>query len=129
MGEILKEIKGKTHKVIVTASNGKTKVYKTKGNFDNLFNSLAPSIKSNYFFKQKDLAYINDELVPMGATAYDARVFVIGGQNSQITSTPMDGRSNLARVLPYFHWDDAYQFIMDNATQEDVNGWLQRNPI
>lgn len=121
------DIKNKTHKVTITASNGKTKVYKTKGNFNVLFNSLAPSIKSNYFFKQRDLAYINDELVPIGATAYDTRVFVIGGKNSQITSIPMDGRSNVARVLPYFHWDDAYQFIMDNATQEDVNEWLQRN--
>lgn len=127
MGETLKPIKGKTHKVVITASNGKSKMFKTKGNFDVPFNSLASSVKSNYFFKQKDLEYINCELVPIGASAYDARIFVIGGRNSQIISTPMDGRSNLGRVLPYFNWSDAYQFIMDNATQEDINEWLRRN--
>lgn len=63
----------------------------------------------------------------MGASAYDARIFVIGGRNSQIISTPMDGRSNLGRVLSYFNWSDAYQFIMDNATQEDISEWLGRN--
>lgn len=127
MGEMLKTIKGKTHKVVITASNGKTKMWKTKGNFDEPFNSLAPSVKSNYFFKQKDLEYINKELVPMGCSAYDARIFVIGGKNSQINSTKMDGRSNLGKVLPYFNWSDAYQFIMDNATQEDITEWLRRN--
>lgn len=127
MGEMLKTIKGKTHKVVITASNGKTKMWKTKGNFDEPFNSLAPSVKSNYFFKQKDLEYINKELVPMGCSAHDARIFVIGGRNSQINSTKMDGRSNLAKVLPYFNWSDAYQFIMDNATQEDITEWLKRN--
>ena len=118
---------GKMYKVVITASNGKTKMFKTRGNFDIHFNSLAPSVKSNYFSKQKDLEYINSELVPMGASAYDARIFVIGGRNSQIISTPMDGRSNLGRVLSYFNWSDAYQFIMDNATQEDVSEWLGRN--
>lgn len=127
MGEILKPISSKTYKVVITASNGKTKMFKTRGNFDTPFNSLAPSVKSNYFFKQKDLEYINSELVPMGASTYDARIFVIGGRNSQIISTPMDGRSNLGKVLPYFNWSDAYQFIMDNATQEDVSEWLRRN--
>ena len=127
MGEVLKPIKGKTHKVVITASNGKTKLYKTKGNFDVPFNSLAPSIKSNYFFKQRDLEYINKELIPMGCSANDARIFVIGGRNSRINSTKIDGRSNLAKTLPYFHWDDAYQFIMDNATQEDTTEWLRRS--
>lgn len=125
MGELLKPIKGKTYKVVVTASNGKTKTWKTKGNFDVPFNSLAPSIKSNYFFKQRDLDFINKELVPMGCSAYDARIFIIGGRNSQITSTKIDGRSNLGKTLPFFHWDNTYQFIMDNATQEDVNEWLK----
>lgn len=127
MGEILKSIKGKTCKVTITASNGKTKTWKTKGNFDDPFSTLAPSIKSNYFFKQKDLDYINKELVPMGCSAYDARVFIIGGRNSQITPSKIDGRSNLAKTLPYFNWYNAYQFIMDNATQKDITEWLERN--
>lgn len=112
------------NKVTIIASNGKTKVYKTKGNFDVPFNALAPTIKSTYFFKQKDLDYINTKLNKMGCTAYNARIFVIGGRNAQIISSKMDGRSNLAKVLPYFHWDDAYQFMMDNSTQDDISAWL-----
>lgn len=112
------------NKVTIIASNGKTKVYKTKSNFNIPFNALAPTIKSTYFFKQKDLDYINTNLTKMGCTAYDARIFVIGGRNAQIISTKMDGRCGLAKVLSYFHWDDAYQFMMDNATQNDISEWL-----
>lgn len=115
------------NKVIITAANGKTKLYKTKGNFDVPFNTLAPSIKeSTYYFKQTDLDFINNTLIPKGLTAKDAKVFVIGGKDTQIYSVPMDGRSKLSKALPYFHWDDAYQFMMDNSTQENVTEWLKR---
>lgn len=127
MGERLSILKGKMVKVVVTASNGKTKVYKTKGNFDVPFNALAPSIKdSTYFFKKNDLEFIHNTLVPKGCTAYDAKLFVIGGKNAQVNTFKMDGRSGLAKTLPYLHWDDVYQFMMDNATQTDVNEWLKR---
>lgn len=127
MGETLTTLKGNMVKVIVTAANGKTKLYKTKGNFDVPFNALAPSIKnSTYYFKKNDLEFINKELVPKGCTAYDARVFVIGGKNSNISSVPMDGRTKIAKTLPYLHWDDVYNFLMDNSTQNDVNEWLRR---
>lgn len=112
------------NKVTIIASNGCKKVFKTKGDFDVLFTALAPSIKSAYFFKQKDLDYINNSLTKIGCTAYDARVFVIGGRRTQITSTRLDGRSKKAKTLPYFHWDYAYQFMMDNSTQNDVCDWL-----
>lgn len=126
MGTILSTLKGKMVKVIVTASNGKTKLYKTKGNFDVPFNALAPSIKCAYFFKKKDLEFIENTLVPKGCTAYDAKLFVIGGKNSSVYSVPMDGRTKLAKTLPYLHWDDVYQFMMDNATPTDVNEWLKK---
>lgn len=127
MGEKLSTLKGKMVKVIVTASNGKTKLYKTKGNFDVPFNALAPSIKdSTYFFRKKDLEFIENTLVPKGCTAYDAKQFVIGGKNSSVYSVPMDGRTKLAKTLPYLQWDDVYQFMMDNATPTDVNEWLKR---
>lgn len=113
------------NKVTIVASNGHKKVFKTKGNFDVPFTTLAQSIKSNYFFKRKDLDYINNNLVKLGCTAYDARVFVIGGRATQITSAHADGRNAYVKTLPYFHWDDAYQFMMDNATQDDVSNWLE----
>lgn len=113
------------NKVTIIASNGNKKVYKTKGNFDVPFTALAPTIKSTYFFKQKDLDYINNNLTKMGCTAYDARVFVIGGREAQITSTRLDGRTEYAKTLPYFHWDDAYQFMMDNATSYEIGEWLK----
>lgn len=103
------------NKVTIVANNGNKKVYKTKGNFNLPFNSLAPTIKSTYYFKQKDLDYINNNLIKMGCTAYDAKLFVIGGKETQITSTPIDGRRTYAKTLTYFNWDDAYQFMMDNA--------------
>lgn len=124
---ILSKVKGNMVKVIVVASNGKTKLYKTRGNFDVLFNALAPSIKeSTYYFKQKDLDFIKKELIKKGITAYDAKTFVLGGRNSVVYSVPMDGRTKLAKTLPYLHWDGVYQFMMDNATQEDINEWLKR---
>lgn len=114
-------------RVIVTASNGKTKSYKTNGYFDVPFNALAPSIKgSTYFFKKKDLEYIHSTLVPKGCTACDAKQFIIGGKNTQIYYVPIDRRKKLAKVLPYLHWDNVYQFMMDNATQTDVNEWLEK---
>lgn len=109
------------NKITIFAANGKVKSYKTKGNFDVRFNALAPSIRSNYFFKQADLDYINNELVPLGISAYEARIFVIGGKDSSFGVEEIDGRNKTIKKLPYFHWDDAYQFIMDNATQNDVN--------
>lgn len=124
MGKTLKSIKGKTYKVVITASNGKTKTYKVKGNFDVYFNSLEPSVKTNYILKQKDLDYINNELIPQGISAYEARIFVVGGRNSTIVSTPMDGRSGLAKTLDDFNWGKAYQFIMTNATQDDVKNYF-----
>lgn len=113
------------NKVTIIANNGNKKVYKTKSNFDVPFNSLAPSIKSTYFFKQKDLNYINNNLTKMGCTAYDAKIFVIGGRNTQITATQIDRRNAHAKTLPYFHWDDAYQFMMDNATTREIDAWLK----
>lgn len=113
------------NKVTIIAANGKTKAYKTKGNFDVRFNVLAPSIRSSYFFKQTDLDFINNELVPLGISAYEARIFVIGGKNSTFGVEEIDGRNKSLRTLPYLHWDDAYQFIMDNSTQGDVNQWLR----
>lgn len=113
------------NKVTIFAANGKTKAYKTKGNFDVRFIALEPSIRSSYFFKQNDLDFINNELVPLGISAYEARTFVIGGKNSSFGVEKIDGRNKSVRTLPYFHWDDAYQFIMDNATQNDVNQWLR----
>lgn len=112
------------NKVTIIANNGKTKTFKTKGNFDVPFNALAPKIKS-YYFKKKDLDFINEKLNKMGCTAYNARVFVLGGHFTQIIQNKMDGRSTTAKILPYFHWDDAYQFMMDNATQEDINNYLK----
>lgn len=113
------------NKVTIIASNGKKKVYKTKGNFDVPFTALAPTIKSTYFFKQKDLDFINNNLTKMGCTAYDAKLFVIGGRETQITSTRLDGRNTYTKTLPYFHWDDAYQFMMDNATLCEIVMWLK----
>lgn len=113
------------NKITLCANNGNKKVYKTKGNFDVPFNALAPSIKNTYFFKQKDLDYINDNLVKMGCTAYDAKIYVIGGRESSITSSKVDGRDKYIKTLPYFHWDDAYQFMMDNATPCEVGAWLK----
>lgn len=124
---ILSKVKGNMVKVTIIASNGKAKTYKTRGNFDVPFNALAPSIKkSTYYFKQKDLDFINKELIKKGITAYDAKQFVIGGKNAVVYSTPMDGRTKLAKTLHYLHWDGVYQFMMDNATQEDINEWLKR---
>jgi hypothetical protein len=113
------------NKVTIIASNGIKKVFKAKGAFDVLFTALAPTIRSTYFFKQKDLDYINNNLTKICFTAYDARVFVIGGRNAQITSLRFDGRTKESKTLPYFHWDYAYQFMMDNATAEDVSDWLR----
>lgn len=117
-------------KVVVTASNGNTMEYKTKGNFDIPFNALAQSIKdSTYFFSKKNLDYIKTNLVPIGVTAYDARIFIIGGRNSQVITTKVDGRNKAIKTLPYLHWDDVYQFIMDNSTQEDIKDYFNRQEL
>lgn len=124
---ILSKVKGNMLKVTIIASNGKIKLCKTRGNFDVPFNALAPSIKeSTYYFKQRDLDFIKKELIKKGITAYDTKQFVIGGKNAVVYSEPMDGRTTLAKILPYIHWDDVYQFMMDNATQEDINEWLKK---
>lgn len=115
------------NKVILTAANGKSKQYKTKGNFNVPFNVLANSIKnSTYFFKKSDLEFMRNTLIPIGLTAKDAKIFVMGGYKSDIYSVPLDEKNKQNKALPYFHWDNAYQFMMDNATQEDVTEWLKR---
>lgn len=53
------------NKVILTAPNGKVYITKTKYDINDSFSSLAPSIKdSNRFFKEKDLKFIKETLMP-----------------------------------------------------------------
>lgn len=101
------------NKVILTAPNNKTMIFKTKGNYNISFNALAPSVKQpDKFFSQKDLSYIENNLIKMGMSAKDALQFIAKG--SYIYSVPMDGRKKQNKTLPYFAWDIAYQFIKDN---------------
>lgn len=65
------------NKVILTAPNGKVYITKTKYDINDSFYSLAPSIKdSNRFFKEKDLKFIKETLMPKG------RVTAIDGMQS-----------------------------------------------
>jgi hypothetical protein len=109
------------NKVTIIAENGNTKTYKTKGNFDVPFSALAPSIKTTYFFTQRDLDYINNKLNKLGCTTYDARIFVIGGRNSQFISNKVDARKADIKTLPYLHWDNVYQFLIDNAILKNIS--------
>lgn len=101
------------NKVILTAPNGKTTIFKTKGDYNIPFNALAPSVKQpDKFFSQRDLTYIEDNLIKMGMSAKDALQFIAKG--SYIYSVPIDGRKTPNKSLPYFAWDIAYQFVKDN---------------
>lgn len=104
------------NKVILTAPNGKTTIFKTKGDYNIPFNALAPSIKQpDKFFSQKDLTFIEDNLIKMGMTAKDALQFIAKGKTIPIIySVPIDGRKTPNKSLPYFAWDIAYQFVKDN---------------
>ena len=98
-------------KVIISAPNGKSIVYKSRGNYNIPFNALAPTVKEK-FFKKTDLDYMEKNLVKQGFTADNATVYVAVGDC--IYSVPMDGRKKESRKLEYFSWDKAYQFIKEN---------------
>ena len=89
------------NKVILTAPNGKVYITKTKYDINDSFYSLAPSIKdSNRFFKEKDLKFIKETLMPKGrVTAIDGMQFI--AQGSRIYTIPMDGRTTEAKKLSY----------------------------
>ena len=108
------------NKVILTAPNGKVYITKTKYDINDSFYSLAPSIKdSNRFFKEKDLKFIKETLMPKGrVTAIDGMQFI--AQGSRIYTVPMDGRTTQAKKLSYFTWDNAYQFLKDNKDTPDT---------
>ena len=101
-------------KVILTAPNKKRYITKTPYTINDTFMSLAPSIRdTNKFFSENDLSFIKNELVPTGlVTAIDAMQFI--GRGATIFTMPLDGRKREAKVLEYFAWDKAYQFIKDN---------------
>ena len=108
------------NKVILTAPNGKVYITKTKYDINDSFYSLAPSIKdSNRFFKEKDLKFIKETLLPKGrVTAIDAMQFI--AQGSHIYTVPMDGRTTQAKKLSYFALDNAYQFIKETKDTTDT---------
>ena len=113
--------------VILRASNGKIRKYKTKENFNVLFKDLKGEIfHSNYFFKTQDFFIIENKLQNEGLTALDAMRFVLGGLHSDIFQR--DTNKSLDK-LPYFHWDNAYQFINDNATEEDFYEWMRKSYV